>query len=331
MRIVNIANGTRLPEIWTDEFIERLRQVGELELVEWGTQLSDEEAAAVVREADIAIVGWEARTLPGLLAEEPGSLRYICCYSGTVRAFVPRELVAAGIPVSNWGDLPAHGVAEGAMTLLLATLHELPQAIDVQRGGGYGIDLRRQGSLRDLAVGVYGCGVIGRTFLDMLAPFEPRIMVFDPYVAELPADVQRATSLAELCDWSEALVVHAGWSDETDRSVTADHLARLPDDGLVINTARGGIIDQDALFAEVRSGRLRAGLDVLEPEELAADHPIRADDGFLCTYHLITNTEWPVRAGLDPKQVRVLEQLERFSAGETPRYLFDLDRYDRST
>ncbi|MDH4168582.1 MAG: hypothetical protein OEW42_03240 [Acidimicrobiia bacterium] len=331
MRIVNVANGTRLPDIWTDEFVDALRGLGTVELVEWGGPRGDDEVAATVRRADVAIVGWDARMLPSSLAEDPGSLRYVCCYSGTIRASVPRELVAAGIAVSNWGDHPAPGVAEGAMTLLLAMLHELPQVLRIQREAGFGIDISRQGTLRDLAVGIYGCGVIGHRFIDLLAPFGARVMAFDPYSTDLPPEAVRAESLAELCAWSEALVIHAGWSEETDRSLTAEHLARLPDHGIVINTARGGIVDQEALFAEVESGRLRAGLDVLEPDQLAADHAVRQCDELLYKSHLITNAEWPHRAGPTDMQRRMLAQLARFASRQPLEHLFDLDRCDRST
>ncbi|MGI9600300.1 MAG: NAD(P)-dependent oxidoreductase [Acidimicrobiales bacterium] len=331
MRIVNIANGARLETVWTDEFVAGLEQLGSTTLVDDGHRIDDAEAATLLREADIAIIGWDARPLPEALADDRGSLRLVCCYSGTIKALVPRRLIAAGLPVSNWGDLPAQPVAEGAMTLLLAMLHELPRALDTQHNGGYGFDGPRLGGLSNLAVGIYGYGVIGRRFVEMLAPFDARVMIYDPYVDDLPPGVDRAESLMALCQWAEALVIHAGWSDETSGSVTAEHLAQLPDGAVIVNTARGGIIDQAALFAEVSTGRLRAGLDVLEPEKLEPEHPIRGLDNLLLTYHLITNNHWPARAGLDAKQQRVIDQLQRVADGDTPIDVFDLDRYDRST
>ncbi len=331
MRIVHLARGTRLARVWTDAFVTSLEARGELTLLDETASMPDTAAADIVREHDVAIVGWDSRMLPAALAEDPGQLRYVCCYSGTIRWFVPRELVAAGIPVSNWGDLPAPAVAEAALTHLLAALHQLPLAVDTGRAGGWGMDVSRNGMVDGLAVGVYGCGVIGRRFIDLLRPLGARVRVFDPYVDDLPSDVDRADSLEDLCTESEALVIHAGLSDETEGSVTADHLSRLPDGGVVVNTARGAIVDQDALFAELLSGRLRAGLDVLEPDSLADDHPIRQLPNVLFTFHQLDQTEWPDRPGLGPKQRLVIEQLRRFGAGEPLLHLFDLDRYDRST
>ena len=104
---------------------------------------------------------------------------------------------------------------------------------------------------------------------------------------------ERSDSLEALVAASEVLVIHAGLSDETRGAVGAGQLATLPDGGVVINTARGAILDQEALFAELASGRLRAGLDVLEPDTLAPQHPMLARDNCLLTYHQLDTLQWP--------------------------------------
>lgn len=332
MKIISICADRELgANTWTNQWIDAIGKVGEFTFIESGGDLTDDEAAALYRDHDVAIVGWTERRIPESLATNPGALRYVCSYSGTIRHTVPRAIVESAIVVSNWGDLPAAGVAEGAMTLLLASAHLLPLALRAQRAGDWGFDGTLCAGLEDLAVGVYGCGVVGTRFIDLLRPFGARVRVFDPYAAELPEGVERASSLDELCAWSEALVIHAGLSEETERSVGAAQLAFLRDSAIVVNTARGGIIDQDALVAELVAGRLRAGLDVLEPDSLAPDHPIRELDNVILTFHQTSGGDWPPRPGLKKMQVRVIEQLERFGRGETPRWTFDLPRYDRST
>jgi phosphoglycerate dehydrogenase-like enzyme len=100
----------------------------------------------------------------------------------------------------------------------------------------------------------------------------------------------------------------------------------------VINTARGGIVDQPALEAEVMSGRLRAGLDVLEPDELPAGHPLRDCPDALLTAHSVGSNAGHLR----PPPLAVFEQyaldnIRRFAAGEPLRFVMDLERYRRST
>jgi len=332
--IVHLARGPRFDKVWTPAFIDALQAIGPLTLHEHGNELSDEAAAELIRSHRVAIAGWDARLLPVDLANDPGALRYVCSYSGTIRHCVPRELIEAGIPVTNWGDLPAPGIAESAMTLLLTCVHDMARIRRAQEAGEWGYDATRAGTLHGLAVGVYGLGAIGRHFVEMLRPFGARIRAFDPYVATLPDNVERADSLDDLCEWAEALVIHAGLTAETQGSVGATQLARLPDAGIVVNTARGAIIDQAALFAEVARGRLRAGLDVLDPDHLDATEPLRQSENAYFTFHALTDEggdAWPPRQGLTRLQQRCVDQIAAFAAGGTPDFLFDVDRFDRST
>src|SRR2546430_1029237 len=165
-----------------------------------------------------------------------------------MRDFVPVELLQAGIPLTTGGDYPADGVAEGAMTLLLAVLKGLHHRIEVVRNDGWEPVEPSGGSLKDMTVGVYGCGVICRRFIKLLRPFGARIVVFDPYLTDVPRECRRVDSLDALFAESQAIVIHASLTPETAGSVTAALLAKLPAGGIVINTARGGLIDQDALF-----------------------------------------------------------------------------------
>lgn len=331
VKLVHIAGGPRNRDVWTDEFITALAARGDLTMRERTGPLADEDIASLVRAHDVAIVGWDSYGLPTALADDPGALRYVCSYSGTIRHTVPRQLIEAGIVVSNWGPLASDGVAEGAMALLLAGLKELPRFGGAQRDGEWGIDESRIGTLLGLRVGIYGLGYVGRRFVDLLRPFGAHIMAFDPYVEEFPDDVDRADSLLELCDFAEALVVHAGHSAETRSSLDGECLARLVDGAVVVNTARGEIFDQGALFAELATGRIRAGLDVLAPDHLDSEHPLRAADNVMLTFHQISSSRWPKRPGLSPMQQLVVDQIDRFRRGESVLYQFDLDRFDRST
>lgn len=334
-KLIHLAQAQADVRIWTDPFRRALGELGPLTIVENAGAMSEAERAAVAREHDIGLAGWNGALFPPQLATDPGRLRYVCNITGELRRFVPIELVEAGIAVTNWGDYPSEGVAEGALALLLATLKDLHDQILTVRGGGWKMDMHvHGGTLEDITLGVYGCGVIGRRFIEMVAPFRCRVLVFDPYARELPPRCERAATLDDLFGQSQAVVIHAALNDETRKSVTAAHLARLPRGGVVINTARGGIIDQDALFAELESGRLRAGLDVLEPDSLPVDHPARTWPNLLLTAHRIDHG-WP-DYNQPPKAVNkmhriCLENLRRFLAGEPLLYAFDRERYLRST
>jgi phosphoglycerate dehydrogenase-like enzyme len=105
----------------------------------------------------------------------------------------------------------------------------------------------------------------------------------------------------------------------------------LPDNGIVINTARGGIIEQDALFAELESGRLLAGLDVLEPDRLPEGHPAKKWSNAIFSTHSIGKSHPEGQNVLRPMHQICLENLRRHIAGMSLEFVMDVDRYQRST
>jgi phosphoglycerate dehydrogenase-like enzyme len=334
MSMLHIAGGKLHPQIWNDCFLREVCVLADLALVEDGNAMPEEERAALIRQHPVLLTCWESPVVPAVLADDPGALRYICHITGTLRGLVPLEVIDRGIQVTNWGDAPAFAIAEGTMALLLAALKDLrAQAAQMEQGGWTLDGAATGGSLDGLHVGLYGLGIIGRRVVAMLRPFNPVLHVFDPYVDDLPDDCRRVESLEALFDVSQAVLILAGLSDETRGSVTADLLARLPDHGVIVNTARGAIIDQDALFAELERGRLRAGLDVLEPDILPEDHPARHWKNCLLTGHGV-HRGWPD----DPASPRLqrlhrncLDNLRRFLTGEPLQFLMDRTRYLRST
>ena len=126
------------------------------------------------------------------------------------------------------------------------------------------------------------------------------------------------------------LVVLAALTEETRGTVTADLLARLPNGGIVVNVARGAIMAQDALFAELMSGRLRAGLDVLEPDYLPPGHPVRQLPNCILTCHVgPENLLNPAPLGRNEEYC--LDNLRRFAAGEPLRWVVDRQKLSRMT
>ncbi|HEY3412887.1 MAG TPA: NAD(P)-dependent oxidoreductase [Armatimonadota bacterium] len=335
MNLLHIASGEANRDIFNPIFRSEIARFGELRIVEDGSSLSGDERTALIRGCDVLLTGWGAAPVSAAVASEPGTLRYVCHITGEMRRTVPIEIIDAGIPVTNWGDTPASGVAEGAMALLLGAVKEIHLRVKHIERGGWGLDpATHGGTLEGLNVGIYGFGAIGRRFVDLLRPFGSTIRIFDPFAAGLPDDCLRVSSLEELFDTSEAIVIHAALCDATAGSVTAGLLAKLPDHGVVVNTARGGIIDQDALFAELESGRLRAGLDVLDPDSLPEDHPARGWENLILTGHHIENP-WPLdgrpATALTPMQRVCVENLRRFEAGEPLKFTMDRTRYLLST
>ena len=138
-------------------------------------------------------------------------------------------------------------------------------------------------------------------------------------------------SLAELFGSNQAIVVCAGLTPETRRTVTAELLAMLPDQGVSINVARGDIGEEAALFAELGKGRLRAGLDVIAPpDRLPADHPLRHCRNVLFAAHNCVHNRWNPPA-IPSNEVHCLEEISRHLAGKAPLSQITVEKLQRMT
>ena len=318
--------------------VAALRELGDLTILSDGRWMTENEISALIRDCDILLTGWGSVMTPDCIADDRGNLKYICNLTGTMRLYVKPRHIAAGIPVTNWGDSIAPSVAEGAVALLFAVLKNIrPLGKLVEAGFWSDGSQVRQTSLDRLRVGIYGMGAIGRKFVEYITPYNPVLSGYDPYVDAgfWPDSVRRVEGLDALFEDIDALVIHAGLSDETRNTVNAERLAKLPNHGVIINTARGGIIDQDALMAELRSGRLRAGIDVLDSplygDELSINDPARFYPNLTLTCHWVSGSSWPVREEVNEWQQAAIDNIKRFIAGEPLLYTMDLDRYERST
>jgi len=298
-------------------------------------EMDEEEKAEIIREYDVLITMWGSPHVPNSLADNPGRLKHVCNITGEIKKWIDEPIAASPhIYLTNWGESAGWSMAEAAMTLLLAMLKNLRLYVGCSEDGkGEKPDLETQGSLYQRCVGIYGMGAIGRKFVEMLKPFGPIIYAFDPYVPQMPEGVIKVDTLEELFDKSQIVAIHAGLSEETRNSVTADLLARLPDNGIIINTARGAIIDSEALNKEILSGRLRAGIDVYEPNDYPEKgSPLFKAENAIWTAHHLGAGDW----GVDPDRVDIygkvcLDNLERLDRGEEPKYQITQTLYRRMT
>ncbi|MEI8243805.1 MAG: NAD(P)-dependent oxidoreductase [bacterium] len=337
MRICHIAIGPANPFVWCKRFRDALVDLGQFELVEHAGDWPEPRLAERMRQADVLVTSWGAASLPDTLIGNRGCLQYVHHVNGTVRGLVSTALLQAGLPVSN-GVIPgSYEVAEGAVCLLLAVMKDLHAHIQLVRRDGWRLDpLTTGGSLHGLNVGIYGFGAIGRRFAELLRPFGCNLRAFDPYVNDYPDYVTPVPTLTALFQDSQAVCIHAALTDATRVTVTRELLALLPQHGVLINTARGGIVDQAALFDELRTGRLRAGLDVLagDGDDLPPGHEARTWENLILTGHQIARG-WPTD-GQEPQRLHpvheyTLENLRRFREGEPILSLLAVEVFSRST
>jgi len=197
--------------------------------------------------------------------------------------------------------------SEWAATAVLASLRDFPRFAVAQAAGRW--DHIMTGELAGQRVLIVGAGAIGDALAARLAPFEVEIV----RVARSARDgVHAVEELPDLLPAADVVVLLVPLTDATRGLVDADFLARMPAGALLVNAARGPVVDTDALVAELSKGRLRAALDVTEPEPLPAGHPLWDVPGLLLTPHVAGS----VRGLLPRAYALVAGQLRRYVDGQ---------------
>ncbi|MEI4273791.1 NAD(P)-dependent oxidoreductase [Klenkia sp. LSe6-5] len=241
-------------------------------------------------------------------------LRLVQLMSAGAEKFVGR--LPAGVVLCNARGAHTPATAEWVVAAALAAQRGLPHFTREQDAGRWAPGTER--SLVGARVLVVGAGDIGRTVGRMLAGFDVDLT----FVARSARDGVRATAdLPDLLPAADVVVVVVPVTDETVGLVDAGFLAAMKDGALLVNVARGVVVDTDALLAELTAGRLRAALDVTDPEPLPTGHPLWSAPGLLLTPHV---------AGAVPGTgarafAAVADQVQRVLAGRPPVNV--VDRY----
>ena len=249
--------------------------------------------------------------------------------TGTVRRILDKECIEKGLLVTNWGGLIGPTVAEGALMAILSCLRRTTHiAFLMHRDKGW--QDRDEESLFKKKVGLHGFGIIAQNLVKLMLPFDCDISAYSPHAPdELLQEygVRRETDLTRLYSDNRVLSCHASNTPENHHIVDADILAAIQDGAVFVNTARGGVIDTEALVAELKTGRIYASLDVYEEEPLPADSPLRG----LLNCQLTCHSAGPTPDSMIDIGQAAIDNIERYIKGEPLERLVDADKYELIT
>jgi phosphoglycerate dehydrogenase-like enzyme len=239
---------------------------------------ADGPPAGEAAQAQVWVPRGGARIADGFLDGLP-RLRLVQLLSAGAEQFVGR--LPDGVVLCNARGAHTPATAEWAVTAALAALRDLPAFVRLQDEGRWASHTAR--SMVGAKVLVVGAGDIGRTIGRMLAGFDVQLT----YVARHAREgVHRTDDLPRLLPEADVVVLIVPVTPETTGLADSRFLAAMKDGALLVNAARGVVVDTDALLAELTSGRLRAALDVTDPEPLPEGHPLWSAPGLLLTPHV---------------------------------------------
>lgn len=285
------------------------------------TEFRSEQAQERLAETEVLLTGWGSPVLDEEALAAAPRLQAIIHTAGSVRGHVTPACFERGIMVSSAAAANAKPVIEYTLAMILLEGKQvLPRAAAYRRE-------RTMPALRDIdpalgnngiTVGILSASLIGRGVMDLLRHHDVEVLLADPYVDSSIAEHYGAQLVdnAELFARSDVLSIHTPLLPSTRGLVSADLLSSMKPGAVLINTARGAVVDQEALAAQALAGSLRAVLDVTDPEVLPPDHPLWECEDVLITPHLAGSQ------GNELVRLRelALDELRRWIAGDSFRH-----------
>ncbi|GAA0621489.1 hydroxyacid dehydrogenase [Kutzneria viridogrisea] len=255
------------------------------------TEFDSPQARARLAPATVLLTCWGCPRIDGKVLAAAPKLRSVVHAAGTVKSHVDDVVFERGIVVSSAAHANAVPVAEYTVAMILSANKGIPALSVEYRRSRHDVDaVRRYPEVGNFGrtVGIVGASKIGRRVLGLLAPFDLDLVVSDPYLgqAEAAALGARLVGLDELFVVSDVVSLHAPAVERTRGMVGAARLAAMRTGATLINTARGSLVDQHALEAELCSGRISAVLDVTEPEVPEPDSPLWELPNVVLTPHV---------------------------------------------
>jgi phosphoglycerate dehydrogenase-like enzyme len=318
---------SRQAQVLTPAAIAHLRQFadvvgGDLEAPEIQTNFR-----SLLADADACLTGWGTPPLPEDTLGSATRLRLIAHAAGSVKRLLPANVFDRDIVVCHVSNVLADAVSEFTVMVMLLGLrrvHEMDRAL---KNGVVWRDAAPDPTwlLSARTVGLVGAGYVGRKVIRLLQAFGPRLLLHDPYVSADEASKLgvELVSLETLFRESDIVSIHAPITPETHHQVGARELELLRDGALFINCGRSWTVDQAALLAKLREGKVWAALDVFDEEPLPIDHPFRHLPNAFLTPHQAGHTE----DSNHQLGTSIVDEIERFFAGGELRYRISPEKY----
>lgn len=256
------------------------------DIVYAGKTPSEEDIVALCRAHDpVAIIVRYSKVGAAAMDAAP-SLKVISKHGSGTDTIDKAAAQARGIAVVAAAGANAAAVAEQAMALLLACVKSVVALDGRMRAGHWDKATHKSTELAGKTLGLVGLGAIGRRVARMAASMDMRVIGFDPYARDLP-DYIHTVELEAIWRESDAISLHCPLTEDNRGMLDAHTLARCKPGVVIVNTARGGLIDEDALLRAVREGHVKAaGLDSFASEPMRPGHPFQTEPNIILSPHI---------------------------------------------
>jgi D-3-phosphoglycerate dehydrogenase len=265
---------------------EALRLLDGYEVVYAGKAPTEADLVALCRTHDPAAIIVRYGKVGSAVMDAAPSLKVISKHGSGTDTIDKAAAKARGIEVVAAAGANAAAVAEQALALLLACAKSVVQLNARMHGGHWDKATHKSLELGGRTIGLIGLGAIGLRFARMADAMGMKVIGFDPFAKNLP-DYIRGVGLSQIWRESDVISLHCPLTEENRGLLNADTLAQCKAGVIVVNTARGGLIDEAALLTSIRSGHVSmAGLDSFAVEPMAPGHPFQGEKNLLLSPHI---------------------------------------------
>lgn len=288
-KIIVALGKNRREKIFQPDAIEKMRSMGNVVLNENSEDPQEEELLNLVDSGTILITSWGCPQITAELLDKMPNLKLIVHAAGSVKGIVCDEMWKRNIRVISSASQLGKGVAETALGLTIASMKNFWNLREDTRCGLWDEHVNQVNEVYHKKIGVFGAGWAGGHYIELLKAFDVEVLLCDPYVSkEKAADMGVClVDFEQLLKESDVVSIHAPSISETFHVFNKESLAMMKKDAILINTARGSLIDEDALFEHMREGNLKyACLDVRDMEPPAADDKLKTLPNVILTPHI---------------------------------------------
>jgi len=299
------------------EMIERIFAPPDLARLAKSCTLLNRDDLSKLPDVDVLVTGWGTSPLDNEFLDRARSLKMIAHSAGSTKHLVPPGFWSRGIRLCSANEALGIGVAETTIALMIAGLKAFFPCAQLTRENHWKTDglpwpVRE---MYQIDVGLIGASKIGRHVIRLLKQYEVDVLLYDPFVSSEEA-MELGVEQVELMDLmrrSDVVSLHAPALESTRKMLKREHFRAMKRDAIFINTARGMIVDEEALVEELRTGRIFAFIDVTNPEPPRPDHPFRTLPNCVLLPHIagaITN-------GCRRQGRSIVDQIIEFQNGKT--------------
>lgn len=299
---------------FTEKARREIEKLGEVVYNQKDRVFTKEELKEALKDIDVVFTGWGAQRFDEELLSQAKSLKMIAHTGGSVALLQSEALAKSDIIVLSGNKLYAESVAEGTLCYMLLAQRKLVEYINETAELGWAQTYRWKKGLWKKTIGLVGFGMIAQNLARMLQPFDVKLKIYSGYLSSEEAAKYNAEvcSLEELFETCDIVSVHSGLNEKNYHLIDKTCLGRMKENALLVNTARGAVINEADLIQELQKGKINAILDVYETEPLPMDSGLRG----LPNAILVPHQGGPTTDVREMVTLALAEDIRRYTEGE---------------